>query len=55
MREDPLARHNVDARRLRNETPCPIVDEHLLLVSHGCPPVSFGQGAAVVRRNRRQM
>jgi hypothetical protein len=43
MREDPFACHNIGAtRRLRNETPCPVVDEHLVLISHGRTPVSVG-------------
>jgi hypothetical protein len=52
MREDPHARHNVGTKRSRNEVPCHVVDEHLVLISPSHMPVSVGQGAAVVHRNR---
>ena len=48
--ENPLARHNVRARRARNKTPGVVVDECLVLSHHRSPPVGIGQGAAVVRR-----
>jgi hypothetical protein len=53
MLTNPFARHNIGARRTRKKAPGAVVDEHLVLVSHGSPPVRVGEPTAVVRQDRR--
>lgn len=53
MLEYPLARHNVGPRGARNETPSAVVNQRLVLISHGSAPVGISQRTAIIGRNRR--
>jgi hypothetical protein len=47
--KNPLAYHNISSKRTRNEARGLVVNERLLLISHGDPLLSVSQGAPVVR------
>ena len=49
---NPLARHNVGTWRSGYKAPCVVVDQGLLLVCHGRPPLWVSKGAPVVPRDR---
>jgi hypothetical protein len=51
-REDPLARPNIGTRRSRDKTPCVVVDESLVLLSHFRTLVRVSQPTTVVRGDR---
>jgi hypothetical protein len=51
--EYPLACNNVGPRGARNKTPSAVVDQRLVLVSHGSALVGISQRIAIVDRNRR--
>ena len=48
--KNPLARHNIGARRTKDEALGPVINERLVLVSHSSPPLRVGQGTPVIRR-----
>uniref|UniRef100_A0A0A9A781 Uncharacterized protein n=1 Tax=Arundo donax TaxID=35708 RepID=A0A0A9A781_ARUDO len=54
MLEDPLSGNDVGASGPRDKAPGAIVDQCLVLVSHGRPPVGVRQPTAVIRRNWRR-
>jgi len=49
--EDPLACDHVGAGRPGNESPRVVVDESLVLLSHGRAPLGVGKGPSVVAGN----
>ena len=53
MFKNPLPRHDVGAWWSWNKAPGAVVDERLVLVRHGSPPVRVSQPTPVVRRDRR--
>ena len=53
MFKNPLPRHDVGAWWSWNKALGAVVDERLVLVRHGSPPVRVSQPTPVVRRDRR--
>jgi len=47
-----LARHNVGTWRSGYKAPCVVVDQGLVLVCHGRPPLRVRKGAPVIPRDR---
>jgi len=51
--EQPLPSNNVSTRGPRDKAPSAIVDQRLVLIGHRSAPIGVGEGAAIVRRDRR--
>lgn len=49
--ENPLACHNVGAGRTRDETPSLIINQRLILLGHGSPPLRVSEGTLIVCQN----